>query len=51
VIIGVVAVWRVPTSRWLLHRRWCGRGGRRWTRRGCPAAGGAELPEFAAARW
>ena len=29
VIVGVVAVWRVPTSRWVLRRRSCGPGGRR----------------------
>ena len=29
VIIGVVAVWRVATSRWVLRRWLCGRGGRR----------------------
>jgi hypothetical protein len=28
-VIGVVAVRRVPTSRWFLRRRSCGRGGRR----------------------
>ena len=37
--MDVVAVWRVPTSRWFLRWRSCGRGGQRRTRRGRPRHG------------